>query len=390
MSVAVLATLTGQNVFAALKATKFPGTFNDVPFSQRVATKAAGYEPYKDATAYVVPKFLDTDDEFKRQMCERDHAECCRRWPTYKDCVKKVVPDPDECPDPNMDEDCECTGRGMDPESAKTGKCTCVSSRASVKNKKCVCDDDPTLDPTTDCTKVLPPEPTVCDDPEHMDDKCNCKPVAGITTKTGSDGMCACTDTAGNIDLGANIDNDCKCKAGEKDPADGICKCKVNGKFDMTVSPLNGCKREYVLIQCRSDHIDELINKAGAYHTMGTILRTQLKCSQSKQDSIDKCFAPCDKTTSKTPYINENVLKGVIPPFCTGNWGDDMHTNEFRLISEPTSYLLYSRQQVDDVMNAITSSDYDDCGTDRFWYIIGLHRDSDGNFKYYLHKQIGK
>ena len=42
-----------------LSATAFPTTFEDLSFSERMAVKAEGYEPYKDASAYVIPNFVN-------------------------------------------------------------------------------------------------------------------------------------------------------------------------------------------------------------------------------------------------------------------------------------------------------------------------------------------
>ena len=45
-----------------LSATAFPTTFEDLSFSDRMAIKAEGYEPYKDASAYVIPDFISEKD----------------------------------------------------------------------------------------------------------------------------------------------------------------------------------------------------------------------------------------------------------------------------------------------------------------------------------------
>ena len=42
-----------------LSATAFPTTFEDLSFSERMAVKAEGYEPYKGASAYVIPDFVN-------------------------------------------------------------------------------------------------------------------------------------------------------------------------------------------------------------------------------------------------------------------------------------------------------------------------------------------
>lgn len=89
-SFAVLGAFFVSATYAALKASGFPQTFQDVSFSQRNQVKAAGYEPYKDASAYVIPKFIENDDEFYDQLCKRDKEECCRRKPDHKGCQPQI------------------------------------------------------------------------------------------------------------------------------------------------------------------------------------------------------------------------------------------------------------------------------------------------------------
>ncbi len=60
-----------------LSATAFPTTFEDLSFSDRMAIKAEGYEPYKDASAYVVPDFVDI-----KQWCSGDgsDSDMCKKY----------------------------------------------------------------------------------------------------------------------------------------------------------------------------------------------------------------------------------------------------------------------------------------------------------------------
>lgn len=57
-----------------LSAADFPTTFEDLSFSERMATKTEGYEPFKDSHAYIVPNFIN-----ESQWCSgegRGRAEC--------------------------------------------------------------------------------------------------------------------------------------------------------------------------------------------------------------------------------------------------------------------------------------------------------------------------
>lgn len=68
-----------------LSANAFPTTFEDLSFSERIAVKTEGYEPYKDATAYVVPDFKRASE----WCADGDHAsspECV----AYNDCTKTL------------------------------------------------------------------------------------------------------------------------------------------------------------------------------------------------------------------------------------------------------------------------------------------------------------
>lgn len=352
MSVAVLAALATESSFAALKATKFPGTFNDVPFSQRVQTKAEGYEPYKDMRAYVIPEFID---DVKKQ--------------------KKGKKDPnEECPDPNMDEDCECTGEGMDPKSAASGTCKCLSSKASVKNGDCVCNDDPSLDPTKDCAQKLPP--VTCPDPSHMDNDCNCLPVNGVVTKPDGAGMCACTDGSGNIDTNLDIDNDCK----------------------PIVPPTTD---DYLIMQCRTTtpHFKNFMNKYKNTPLSMTdiVLEDEyLECSQHYHSKTDKCFTPCGAHSTDGKINTE--LNGIIPDFCAGNSdsGGGGHRTWFTNPVDKLTELTYTQAEVDAVFAKLDGREdelEDWCrtkGARWYWYLFAFNRDSNGKLVYYKYAIIGK
>lgn len=64
-----LATLQAQNGAGGehLTAAVFPTTYSDLSFAERAANAAKGYEPYKDKSAYVMPKWEKLSESMARQ-----------------------------------------------------------------------------------------------------------------------------------------------------------------------------------------------------------------------------------------------------------------------------------------------------------------------------------
>lgn len=463
VSLAVLGLCCTRSAFAQLKATAFPGTFQDVPFSQRVQTKAAGYEPYKDMKAYVIPEFKKTDQKFKDEMCERDREECCRRWPDYKNNVFSCLPQiiyemyggskakckgtapesyytpkgatitcvperkrskflgwckdagltdcdmmqtiaPGEkddkffwaswdcekspytwsyiktqtscdCPDENMDNNCKCSGRGMDPDSTAEGKCKCLSDEAIIQDGKCVCTNDPSYDPTTDCTEPEPepePEPEVCSDPGHMDenDDCKCMPK-GKSHEEG--GLCVCDDRSLDIDTGC----------------------------DSTPPPPDA---EYLLLQCRTKggRVDDFLNSyQNTPISKNALVKSKgnggsyLQCSPTHDYDIDKCFYPCLATPEFSPSKINEELDSIIPPFCAGNSGRGGHQIYFTSRDDGITTLTYTKDDVDKVFNKISGradefrSRCRTYGGKWYWYVFAFRKDSDNNLIFYKYTDIG-
>ena len=143
----------------AVVATAFPTTISDLSFSERVANDTAGFEPYKDKSAYVIPKF-ESDQDFYARLKTQNPAEYKKLFqdtaddetaleeeddatPNKKDKKEKKT----KCPDPeHMDADCKKC-KDIDLHKTKFDKTT----------NKCVCENGGDID--NDCNETLPSEP---------------------------------------------------------------------------------------------------------------------------------------------------------------------------------------------------------------------------------------
>jgi hypothetical protein len=68
----------------------FPTTFDDLSFTERMDVKSAGYEPYKDASAFVPIKIEDEEDYWDRLVKERDTY--CKLHPEDEEnCPKRIA-----------------------------------------------------------------------------------------------------------------------------------------------------------------------------------------------------------------------------------------------------------------------------------------------------------
>lgn len=163
-----LANLQSQTgTSAALSATAFPKTVDDLSFTERVANASAGYAPYKDKSAYVVPNFEDeTDESFLERLKDRNPAEYCRRFPNASDCKCYQTPDADECqgtvtpvnPNPPQPPTSKCP----DPDhmDTKCENCIVQNSVFDTKTQKCKCTNNGDID--NNCETFMPSNIPVC------------------------------------------------------------------------------------------------------------------------------------------------------------------------------------------------------------------------------------
>jgi hypothetical protein len=452
-SVAVFGFFMSGIAFGAkgLTAQSFPQTFADVPFTKKLEVKKAGYEPYKDMRAYVIPDFKDTDDNFKKQMCERDHEECCRRWPDYKGCQPQIgyeLFDGDKS---------KCTKQSA-PESYQTNvgaNITCIPTR---KHSKFVawCKDAGLKDCAPTQTIAVgekddkffyakwkceaPYEPKlnacVCHDPNmDEDDNCQCNGAGmGYDTTTkkcycvANDGLdptdyivrienkkCVCiNDPSLDPNTGCteplvcsdedHMDSSCNCLPLGKAKEDGSHKCKCidgYGNFDPNLDIDNNCnpttpptaQKEYVFLQCRADAgvVSDFLDKhKNDYNIAGTVPNL-LACGKKHDNDIDKCFTPCNAVPIFSPAQINTELASVSEPFCSGNKGRNSHTVWFE---DPTTNdkLLYTKAEVDLIFTTLGHKvRKDNCGTygaDHYWYVAAFHMNSDGDLKLYKLERI--
>ena len=68
-----------------VRAANFPKTIDDLSFTERMAIATEGYEPYKDKSAYKVPKIED-DESFFARLKVANPIEYCRRRPNDEFC----------------------------------------------------------------------------------------------------------------------------------------------------------------------------------------------------------------------------------------------------------------------------------------------------------------
>ena len=262
-SLAVFGVFCALPLGAALKPTKFPGTFQDVSFSQRLETKKAGYEPYKDMKAYVTPEFREANQQDKDEMCQRDRDECCRRWPDYKNSTFSCMPQityetyggkADKCPTfyhrdqittiscvPTRDHSIfkgwcidaarkNCQMTQTIPQGEKTDKVFYADwdceSPWKEKDNKCVCSDPTNMDADCQCsgTKMVQNgEVCACYDPDkmHIENKnCVCNKPEMDISKNCLERLDGCPDAPHQDPA------NCECLApGAKPDIDGICVC---------------------------------------------------------------------------------------------------------------------------------------------------------------------
>lgn len=329
-SVAVFGFFISGIAFGAkgLTAQSFPQTFADVPFTKKLEVKKAGYEPYKDMRAYVIPDFKDTDDNFKKQMCERDHEECCRRWPDYKGCQPQIgyeLFDGDKS---------KCTKQSA-PESYQTNvgaNITCIPTRKHSKFvawckdaglKDCAPTqtiavgekDDKFFYAKWKCEAPYEPKLNACvchDSNMDEDDNCQCNGAGMGYDTTTKKCYCVANDGRDPSDPIAHIENK---------------KCVCN---DPNMDIWNQCLT--VLTDCRDNNGDidpnqEIVTDGAGNQSCACkdTDKMELDTSTGKckcKNGADITLHPdCDATTPPPPASNKHyVFKQCQPSNRVGDW----------------------------------------------------------------------
>lgn len=368
ISVAVLGLFCVRNGFAQLKATSFPGTFQDVPFAQRVQTKAQGYEPYKDMKAYVIPEFKETDQKFKDQMCQRDREECCRRWPDYKNkdfsCQPQIIyqlygGNKDKCGNsapeyyyPNKGANITCIPTRLRSKFVAWCKDAGLKDCAPIQTIPVGERDDKFFWAKWECedsSYILTQNSCDCSD-INMDENCQCT-GDGMSPTPNTDGKCECLSANARVQ-----DGDCVCT-----------KLSINDNCDPTPPPPDS---KYVMIQCRTRH--GTAPGMGRHASLDAAI-SALKCRESTQGSIDKCFTPCAEPGADEGFVNKTITSGVME-FCAGRWARTTPVYKFSDPSDPTKTLEFTKTQVDDAINKLRAAgnNYGKCEVHgRYtWYVF--------------------
>ena len=368
ISVAVLGLFCVRNGFAQLKATSFPGTFQDVPFAQRVQTKAQGYEPYKDMKAYVIPEFKETDQKFKDQMCQRDREECCRRWPDYKNkdfsCQPQIIyqlygGNKDKCGNsapeyyyPNKGANITCIPTRLRSKFVAWCKDAGLKDCAPIQTIPVGERDDKFFWAKWECedsSYILTQNSCDCSD-INMDENCQCT-GDGMSPTPNTDGKCECLSANARVQ-----DGDCVCT-----------KLSINDNCDPTPPPPDS---KYVMIQCRTRH--GTAPGMGRHASLDAAI-SALKCRESTQGSIDKCFTPCAEPGADEGFVNKTITSGVME-FCAGRWARTTPVYKFSDPSDPTKTLEFTKTQVDDAINKLRAAgnNYGKCEVHGHytWYVF--------------------
>ena len=98
-----------------------------------------------------------------------------------------------------------------------------------------------------------------------------------------------------------------------------------------------------------------------------------LKCRESTQGSIDKCFTPCAEPGADEGFVNKTITSGVME-FCAGRWARTTPVYKFSDPSDPTKTLEFTKTQVDDAINKLRAAgnNYGKCEVHgRYtWYVF--------------------
>ncbi len=196
---------------AAVTPAAFPKTIDDLSFTDRMANASAGYEPYKDLSAYKTPKFETENEYYERMKSVLTHnisyvgagaKGCPQTYMTGRGATVSCTPTINHgtcsawCTDAALT-NCQ-TSYTISPNDRDDkifyGKCTC-NTGYEMDGYKCVKpgiidngDGDGIIDGGDDDDS---PTPTNCADADYMDADCKCTIVPG-THEDEESGKCVC------------------------------------------------------------------------------------------------------------------------------------------------------------------------------------------------------
>ncbi len=343
-----------------LNATEFPKTAADLSLSDTMALRSAGYEPYKDKSAYKTIN-IESEEEFLKRLQGNNRLEYCKRMPDNSTC-KIDIDYKTFCGQPEEAEPTKYTiGRGATISWTPTrDKCTfigwctdsaltdCAKTQTIGPNEteaktfyakwKCEAGVNPV---DTSCGSSKPPviNPSNCPDP-HMDADCKCTGKFAHDPKNKN--KCICADST------KSIENNCEPKV--QNPSQ------------------QEADAEYAIFECRADTIPDA-------QTIGAISNpiAAFGCYTNQPPSVKKCF--------KNQYQNGHGLVNTAIESITGNvypYGG------FLTGYSPNTVKKFTLNQINEVRNALNNLTTADrkkyCYTKGYWMIFFMQKTTDNKW----------
>lgn len=152
---------------AQIESTDFPKTVADLSLTDRMANATAGYEPYKNKSAYKIPNF-ETEEDFNKRLKTQNLDEYCTRFPNDADCKCVLNPEDPECKESiqkdrtnNNSTKFDPLAKCSDPQHMRLdekGNCICFgqSAKLDAKTRKCYCENGESID--FQCNKKKTPQ----------------------------------------------------------------------------------------------------------------------------------------------------------------------------------------------------------------------------------------
>lgn len=393
---------------AAVTPAAFPKTIDDLSFTDRMANASAGYEPYKDLSAYKTPKFETENEYYERMKSVLTHnisyvgagaKGCPQTYMTGRGATVSCTPTINHgtcsawCTDAALT-NCQ-TSYTISPNDRDDkifyGKCTC-NTGYEMDGYKCVKPGAPVdlVDPVIygGCEGPNPEhrDPTTCEcyQSDFMDPtSCSCK---GMATFNTSSKKCECP----TINKGTLTEI-------QWEIAKKICKCPLTTQTYNTTTHL--CESDqkqsdgktYAILQCRT-------KKAILNSDLSSVLATEdpagsLGCSTYTHADINECFTPCQSKESYTtlPQLNRptalitsKIKEKINRDFCAGNryHNDGTGSNDIaRAVllfsqddinlkyAEKNKYLTFTNLEIEQIKEIIEQNQNNDsCSTSNHWW----------------------
>lgn len=336
---------------AAVTPAAFPKTIDDLSFTDRMANASAGYEPYKDLSAYKTPKFETEDEYYERMKSVLEHgiryvgaraSGCPTNYSTGRGATVSCTPTIDHgtcttwCTDAGLT-NCQ-TSYTISPSDRddKTfyGKCTC-NTGYEMDGYKCVKPGAP-VTPVDPVDPVDPVLPTNYPDPTYMDSNCEC--TGKYAPDPSNSNKCICAN-------GEDITNDCE-------PGDPV------------------STDEYAIFECRGDTIPD-VSSIG----VASIPSEAFGCYKNRPNSIKKCFKNeyqdgYGLVTNAIEHITGKVypLGGFLSEYSVGRPIKKLTSNQIELVKKE--------------LNNLTEADRKKyCYSKGYWMVFFMKKTTDNKWR---------